>query len=80
MDEHSRTEKTLQRLHEDSRNRVQLHLAAWRGVGGRQELKRAEPQWADRRIMAGVENFLRSCFIWGNRGAIVEPEQRRDLV
>lgn len=41
-------QRKLQRLLEDSGTRVQLHLAgAWRGVGGRQELMRAEAQGAD---------------------------------
>ena len=40
--------QSVQRLQEDSRNRVQLCLAgAWRGVGGRQEPMRAEAQGAD---------------------------------
>lgn len=38
----------VQGSHEDLRDRVQLCLAgAWRGVGGRQELGRAEAQGAE---------------------------------
>lgn len=41
MEEGSRTEETLCEDYKRTRGRVRLRLAgAWRGVGGRQELKR----------------------------------------